>query len=102
MWYVPVLNRLPRDHKFLLGDRVITGLYELLESLILARFEANKAIKLSRLEPLNGLLDVLRHQTRLLKDFGLIDAHRHGQAAKRFNEIGQSLGGWIKQQKSRQ
>ena len=20
-WYVPLLNRLPRDHKFLLGDR---------------------------------------------------------------------------------
>jgi hypothetical protein len=30
-WYVPVLNRLPRDHKFMLGDRIITGLYDLLE-----------------------------------------------------------------------
>jgi len=30
-YYVPILNRLPRDHKFLLGDRIITGLYDLLE-----------------------------------------------------------------------
>jgi hypothetical protein len=22
LWYVPLLNRLPRDHKFLLGDRI--------------------------------------------------------------------------------
>jgi hypothetical protein len=21
-WYVPILNRLPKDHKFILGDRV--------------------------------------------------------------------------------
>jgi len=24
-WYVPILNRLPRDHKFLLGDRILLG-----------------------------------------------------------------------------
>nr|WP_318698040.1 MULTISPECIES: hypothetical protein [unclassified Roseofilum] len=28
-WYVPILNRLPRTHKFLLGDRMIAGLYDL-------------------------------------------------------------------------
>ena len=27
-WYVPLLNRLPRDHKFALGDRVVGGLYD--------------------------------------------------------------------------
>ena len=26
-WYVPILNRLPRSHKFALGDRVIAELY---------------------------------------------------------------------------
>lgn len=31
-WYVPILNRLPRDHKFMLGDRIISGLYDLLDS----------------------------------------------------------------------
>jgi len=25
--YIPILNRLPRDHKFLLGDRLIGRLY---------------------------------------------------------------------------
>lgn len=35
-WYVPILNWLPHDHKFLLGDRIVNGLYDLLEGLIQA------------------------------------------------------------------
>jgi hypothetical protein len=38
LWYVPLLNRLPRDQKFALGDRIISNLYALLEGLILARY----------------------------------------------------------------
>jgi hypothetical protein len=29
-WYIPILNRLPRDHCFTLGERMINGLYNLL------------------------------------------------------------------------
>jgi hypothetical protein len=29
-WYIPILNRLPRDHRFTLGERIINGLYDLL------------------------------------------------------------------------
>ena len=32
-WFVPLLNRLPRDHRFALGDRLVQGLYDLLEGL---------------------------------------------------------------------
>jgi len=55
-WYVPILNRLPRDQKFLLGDRITTGLYNLLEGLIRARYTRDK---LSQLELLNTNLDIL-------------------------------------------
>src|SRR5262245_22290853 len=74
LWYVPHLNRLPRDHKFMLGNRLIEGLYGLLEGLILARYSTEK---LAQLESLNNLLDVIRYQTRLLKDFELIDLRRY-------------------------
>lgn len=30
-WYLPILNRLPRHHRFFLGDRMISGLYDLLD-----------------------------------------------------------------------
>jgi len=60
MWYVPILDRLPRNHKFLLGDRIISDLYELHGGLIKARYEKGRA---ARLEALNGTLDTLRYQT---------------------------------------
>ena len=98
-WYVPILNRLPRDHKFILGDRMITGLYDLLERLIQAKYAKEK---LTLLESLNSSLAVLRHQTRLLLDFELVKAERYEYASKLINEVGIELGGWIKQQKQRE
>ena len=98
-WYVPILNKLPRDHRFLLGDRIIAGLYDLLEALIQARYARDK---LDILTPLNSKLDILRHQTRLLLDFHLLPIHRYDYAGQHLNEIGTDLGGWIKQQRQRQ
>ncbi len=95
IWYVPILNRLPRSHKFTLGDRIISGLYDLLESLIIVRYAREKLIKL---ESINSQLDVLRYQTRILLDFGLISLHRYENISIFFDEIGKELGGWIKQQ----
>lgn len=101
-WYVPILNRLPQHHRFLLGDRIITGLYDLLESLIKARYGSNEdSDKLAQLEPLNSQLDILRHQTRLLLDFKLISVDRYEYAGQAINTIGSELGGWIKHQKTR-
>ncbi|QKQ72793.1 diversity-generating retroelement protein Avd [Nostoc sp. TCL240-02] len=95
-WYVPILNRLPRDHKFLLGNRIITELYDLLDGLIIARYARQK---LAQLEDLNSKLDILRYQTRLLLEFNLIKTERYEYAQKLLNDIGIDLGGWIKQQK---
>ena len=97
-WYVPILNRLPKDHKFILGDRMIKELYELLEGLIIVRYAKQKLIQL---ESLNSQLDIIRYQTRLLLDFQLIPIHRYEYAGKAINEIGMELGGWIKQQNKR-
>jgi 23S rRNA-intervening sequence protein len=97
-WYVPILNKLPRNHKFLLGDRIITGLYDLLENLILARYAQEK---LAQLELLNAKLDIMRHQTRLLLDFELISVERYEYVGQLINAIGTDLGGWIKQQRKR-
>lgn len=94
-WYVPILNRLPRDHKFILGDRIVTGLYELLEGLIRARYAKDK---LAQLAELNTQLDILRHQTRLLLNFQLLSDRRYEYASQHINTIGTDLGGWMKQQ----
>ena len=94
-WYVPILNQLPRDHRFQLGDRMVAGLYDLLESLIFVRYQHDK---LPHLQRLNSKLDVLRYQTRLLLDFDLLSHKRYQYVGPMIHAIGTDLGGWIRQQ----
>jgi hypothetical protein len=96
-WYVPILNRLPRDHHFILGSRIIEGLYDLLEGLIQARYSKEKR---GQLQALNTSLEVLRYQSRLLLDFDLVSVKRYEFAGRLLNAIGIDLGGWIKQQQA--
>ena len=84
------------DHRFALGDRLISGLYDLLEGLVAARYAT---AKLERLEPLNARLDLLRMQIRLLHSFQLIDTRRYEHVARLVEEVGRQLGGWISQQR---
>ncbi|MBW4429490.1 MULTISPECIES: diversity-generating retroelement protein Avd [Nostoc] len=98
-WYVPIIERLPKIHKFSLGDRIINQLYDLLEGLIKAKYAKNK---LPQLESLNTELDILRYQTRMLLDFNKISVERYEYAIKLLDEIGIELGGWIKKQRERE
>jgi hypothetical protein len=99
LWYIPAINKFPRDFKFVLGDRIQDGLYGMLESLIRARYRRER---LEILEGLNAELDVLRYQTRLCLDFKLFDARRYEHVSALINEIGMDLGAWIKQQRRKQ
>ena len=97
-WYVPILNSLPKTHKFGLGQRMVEILYEILENLIIARYSHSKIVIL---ESLNAKVDILRHQTRLLLDFNLIQLQRYEYASKLIHEIGSEIGGWLKYQRSK-
>jgi hypothetical protein len=55
-WFVPLLNRLPRQHKFGLGDRLISNLYHLMEELVHARYAQ---AKVPILEPLKSHIVVI-------------------------------------------
>ena len=94
-WYVPILERLPKTHRFGLGQRMTNLLYEIFEGLLYARYERKR--RRERLQHLNIQLDILRYQTRMLKDFSLISTERHEYVTKLIQEIGLELGGWIKQ-----
>ncbi|QQS48746.1 MAG: diversity-generating retroelement protein Avd [Acidobacteriota bacterium] len=97
LWYVPQINKLPRDYRFTLGDRIANGLYAMLDDLIEARYSTRK---LPLLNGINMRLDRLRFQTRLLRDFSLIEPRRYAHAVKLIDEVGRDLGGWIRQQKT--
>ncbi|HBC42413.1 MAG: diversity-generating retroelement protein Avd [Pseudanabaena sp.] len=95
-WYIPIINKMPKHHKFGLGDRITLFLYQLLEDLIVARYTKDK---ISLLENLNAKLAILRHQSRLLLDFKLIEENRYIYINTQLHEIGNEIGGWLKQQK---
>ncbi len=95
-WYVPILNRLPRDHKFGVGDRMIAALYDLLEGFVTARYAPQK---LAILQPLTGKLDILQYQTRLLLDFQLMDVKRYEYVSRLLDDLGRQLTGWLGQQR---
>ncbi len=84
-WYIPVLTKLPREYKFSLGERMMTGLFESLDELISARYSKQK---LEQLQEVNLRLEKMRYQTRMLMDFKLIDGQRFGHASKLINEGG--------------
>lgn len=96
-WYVPILNKLPKNHKFGIADRIVNRLYDLLEALSEARYDNDKLEKLKRL---NAKVDILRIFTWLLFDFNLFDEKRVEFAGRQINAIGGDLGGWIKQQQN--
>ena len=96
LWYVPRLNKMPRNYRFVLGDRIQSSLYGVLEGLIRARYARDK---LELLETLNVELEVVRYQTRLCRAFDILDVRRFEHVSKLINEIGENLGGWIRQQR---
>ena len=37
LWFVPIIGRVPRAHRFVLGERMERTLYDILESLLRAK-----------------------------------------------------------------
>jgi hypothetical protein len=95
LWYIPHLNRMPRDHRFGLGNRMTSLLYGVLEGLIQARYSRTRN---EILRKLNVDLEILRFQTRLLKDFNIFNNRQYEFVSVTMNEIGSMLGGWLRQQ----
>ena len=96
IWYVPIINRLPKTHKFQIGDRLVNNLYNFLELLIIAKYASEK---LNILESLNPKLDIVRYQNIIILDFQIINNKRYEYISQIITEIGKELGSLIKQQK---
>jgi hypothetical protein len=93
LWLVPHINKFPRDHRFTLGDRIVGGLYDILEMLLEAAYTGRKREVLLRA---NLKLEQLRYLIRLSKDLRLLSLQRYEHAAELTDEVGRMLGGWLK------
>ena len=90
-----MLNKLPRNQKFTLGDRIQNQLSDMLELYINAYY-LPKAEKKAALDKANISLEITRHYFRLCYDLGLFNSIKYHDFAKKLNEIGKMTGGWIK------
>jgi hypothetical protein len=93
LWSCQHITRFPRSYRFVLGERIERRLYDLLETLIQAKYTRNRQ---ALLQQANLHLEILRFQMRLAKDLQCLRVNSYGFAAKAINEIGSMIGGWLK------
>lgn len=93
LWSCQHTGRFPRNHRFVLGERIERQLYGLLETLIEAKYQRERG---ALLEGANLQLEVLRFQMRLAKDLQCLKPNSYEFASKAIDEIGRLIGGWVR------
>ena len=93
LWLYPRINKFPKSQRFVLGQRIENSVLAILEGIITANHERHKHPILKKI---SVELDKLRILIRLSKDLKFISVRQYGFAAKKINEVGKMLGGWIK------
>jgi len=95
LYIIPALGKMPRDHKFLIGDRIETKILDLLDTFIAAYYSPRTG-KAPLLKSANVQLEQLRFLVRLTHDLRLINLEKYGTISEMINEIGKMCGGWLK------
>jgi 23S rRNA-intervening sequence protein len=93
LWSCNHTSKFPRNHRFVLGERIERNLYHLLETLIQAKYTKDRQRLLERA---NLTLEILRFQMRLAKDLQCLKVQSYGFAGKAIDEIGRLVGGWLR------
>ena len=92
-WLMPTVAKFPREQRFLLGDRIQTTAFDVLEALIEATYTRERRAHLARA---NLGLEKLRFFFRLAHEQRHLDARKYEHAARAIDEVGRLVGGWAK------
>ena len=65
LWTCNHTSKFPRNHRFVLGERIERNAYDLLETLLRAKYSPQRQ---PLLQQANLMLEILRFQIRLAKD----------------------------------
>jgi hypothetical protein len=93
IWLIPLLDNFPRNRRFTLGERLESGLLEILECLVEAAYAKSKGDLLKRA---NSRLAVIRHLWRMAYELQIIPAKRYEHGARLLEDLGKQVGGWLK------
>jgi len=87
------VRKFPRDLRFVLGDRMLSTTYDVLDALIEARYCPARGPLLQRA---NLSLERLRFQVRLSTDERLMSVDQYAYVAGIIDDVGRLVGGWTK------
>ena len=93
LWLVPTVEKFPRSQKFLLGDRLQSLAYDVIDGLVEAVYNRDRE---KILKQVNLRLQKMRVMVRLASDLRHLDKRRYEFAARGIDEIGQLVGGWLR------
>lgn len=96
LYLIPQLSKFPRDQKFLLADRIQNLTHDILDDFIIAYYSKLGDEKIERLKKANVKLERLRYGIRISHDLHLINNQKYGVISMKIDEIGGTLGNWIK------
>ena len=94
LWLYPLINRIPKSHRLILGR----SMEEEGIKILLLSIEANKLKDNTRKivqQQMSDELDKLRILIRLTKDLHFMSIAQYQHAAEKINEIGKILYGWM-------
>ncbi len=93
IWLIPLLDNFPRNRRFTLGERLESGVIEILELLVEAAYAKTKHDILTRA---NRRLAVVRHLWRMVHELRTIPTKRYAHGANLLEDLGKQIGGWLK------
>lgn len=94
LWIYPIINRIPKSHRQVLGRKIEQFSLDMLFYVV----QANKARGKKREElqiKISDNLDYLRISLRLLKDSKFISIKQYTAGAEKINEIARMLNSWM-------
>lgn len=94
-WLLPATEKFPRKVRFTFSSRIDNLALDFLEDVIEARYTRGKGEILRRA---NLRLEKLRVLLRLCHGERYLATNGYEHAARRIDEAGRMLGGWMKQQ----
>jgi hypothetical protein len=86
-------RKFPRDLRFVLGDRLLATTYDVLDTLLEAKYTR---VRRALLDRANLLLERLRFHVRLCQEEQLITVKQYEYLSAQIQETGAMLGGWRK------
>jgi hypothetical protein len=99
VWMIPQLDKMPRQRRFTLGDKLELILLDVLESLVTAAYSKDKQ---RMLQHANNKLEVVRHLWRMAMELKAVSLKSWTYGAQLMVDLGRQVGGWSKSVQARQ